>query len=86
MTDFKSVANAVGYHGKVFIRGLVRTIYGAATSGLIGLAVYGLMMIPKEGGYTAVCEFVGALATICLAGSCIYANGGGKRRKGGFER
>ena len=61
-------------------------LYGAATAGLFALAIYGFAMIPSEDGYVAVCDFVGAIVTMFLAVTCVYHQGGGRKRKGGFER
>ena len=85
MRDFKIAARAIGYHGKVMLKGFVKVLYGTAVSGLIGLAVYGFAMIPSEGGYTAVLDFVGAVATLCVAFGGMYAIGS-KKKKGGYER
>ena len=86
MRDFKSATNAIWYHTKVLFRGLKRVVYGAATAGLFGLAGYGFAMIPSEGGYIAVCEFLAAIATMCVGMTCVYHQGCPKRRKGGFEK
>lgn len=84
--NFKSAIKAAGRHGKILIKGFTRMLYGALTAGLIGLAVYGFIMVPSEGGYLAVFDFIGAIATICVAVACIYHQGGGKRKRGGYER
>ena len=76
----------VAYHGKILWRGLKRMLYGAATAGLFGMAVYGFVMIPKEGGYIAVCDFIGAIATMTVALVCMYHQGCSKKRKGGYEK
>lgn len=75
MIEFKSFTKSMMHHGKILWKGLKRVVYGAATAGLIGLAVYGFSMIPSEGGYTAVFEFVGAIATMGVAMMCMYQQG-----------
>ena len=75
MMDFKSVFKSVKHHGKILWKGFKRMVYGAATAGLMGLAVYGFSMIPGEGGYTAVFEFVGAICTMGVAMVCMYQQG-----------
>ena len=70
-------------HAKIFFKGLSRTLYGAATAGLYGLAIAGFTTIPKEGGYSAVCEFVLAVLTLAVALGCTYAQGS---RKGGGKK
>lgn len=82
----KIAAKAIFFHGKILWRGLKRMVYGAATAGLYGMAIYGFVMIPREGGYLAVCDFIGAIATMCVALCCMYHQGCGKKRKGGFEK
>ena len=82
----RGTIKAIGHHGKILLKGLKRTIYGAATAGLFGLAGYGFAMIPSEGGYIAVCEFLAAIATMCVGMTCVYHQGCPKKRKGGFEK
>lgn len=83
--DIKRIARRIGCHAMVLLKGFAKTLYGTAVSGLLGLSVYGFVMIPTEGGYTAVLDFVGAVATLCVAFGGMYAIGA-KRRKGGYER
>lgn len=71
----------IGYHAKILFRGLVRVIWGSLTAGLIYLAVYGFVAIPNEGGYMAVCDFIGAVATLVIALGNIYLLGVGSFRK-----
>ena len=80
MRDFKSAAKSVWYHSKIMARGFTRVLYGAGTAGLIALAIYGYVMIPSEGGYAAVCDFIGATATIMTALCCMYAQGAAKKK------
>lgn len=80
----KDAAVQIGHHGKILLRGFMKMLYGTAVAGLMGLAAYGFVMIPKEGGYVAVCDFIGAVATMALAISCMYAFGG-SRKKGKFS-
>lgn len=86
MKDFKSVTNTVLRHGKILFRGFTRMLYGTMTAGTFAIAIYGFVMISREGGWTAVCDFIGAIATTCVAVTCMYAQGGGKRKRGGFEK
>ena len=80
MKDFKSAANTIWHHTKVLLKGLKRTVFGAATAGLIGLAVYGFYMIPTEDGYVAVCDFIASIATMFVAMTCMYAMGAGMKK------
>ena len=86
MNDMKSIAKEVARHGKVLWRGLKRMMYGALTAGLFALGIYGFVVINHENGYTAVCEFIVAMGTMVVAVICMYHQGGGKRKKGGFEK
>lgn len=79
MKDFKSMIKAAGDHGKVLCKGFVRTLYGACVAGLVGMAVYGFVAVPSEGGYMAVCDFVGAIATLVIAMTGMYVMGGNKK-------
>lgn len=86
MNDIKKATNEILRHGKILWKGLKRTVYGALTAGLFAMAGYGLTMIPTEGGYLAVCDFIGAIAILVVAVTCVYHQGGGKRKRGGFEK
>ena len=86
MKEIKRIANAIVNHGKILWKGFTRMLFGTATAGLIGLAVYGFVMIPSEGGWTAVCEFIASTATVVVALNCVYAMGGAKKRRGGYAK
>ena len=80
MTDIKSVAKAVWFHTKILLIGLKRVLFGALTAGLIAFAVYGFYVIPSEGGWAAVCDFVTAIATMFVATLCVYTMGAGYKK------
>ena len=82
--NIKKAIGRVAYHGKILLRGLAKTIYGTAVAGLFGLSVYGFVMIPSEGGYTAVCEFVVASLTLGMAVGAMYVFGGRRRKQGRY--
>lgn len=75
MNKFKSIAYMMG-------KGFVRSIWGTMVTGSIGLAVYGYMAIPTEGGYTAVAEFIVATVFLGIALGCMYLMGGTEKKKG----
>ena len=79
--NFKEVMQLIGYHSTVVLRGLVKVLYGTATAGLMGLAMYGFLAIGRESGWTAVCDFVVAIGSLAVALTCTYAFGC-KRKKG----
>ena len=80
MKDVKSVWDTICFHSMILARGFVRTVYGAATAGLIGLAIYGIRAIPSEQGWTAVCDFMVTAATIVLALASAYWQGINRKR------
>ena len=80
MKDFKSVAKTIWHNTKILFKGFKRTVYGAATAGLIALAVYGFVMISTESGWTAVCDFIASIATMVVALSAMYAQGAGYKK------
>lgn len=82
MKEFKSIIN----HCKILMKGFWRMTCGALTAGFIGLAVYGFATIHSEGGYVAVLNFICAALILVMALTIMYAMGGGKKKKGGFER
>ena len=78
--DFKSMIKAIWYHTKVMWQGFVRMLMGAATAGLIALAVYAFIVIPTEDGWAAVCDFVSAILFTGIALCCVYFQGMNKTR------
>jgi hypothetical protein len=76
MKNFKRVVNTVKVHGKCLLKGFGRMAFGAATAGMIALAVYGFVMVTTETGWTAVSDFVASTALMLVALSCTYAMGG----------
>ena len=80
MRDFKSAARAVWHHSKILFTGFYRMLFGTVIAGLIALAVYGFIMIPSGDGYVAVCEFIGSIATVCIALTGMYAMGCSKKK------
>lgn len=82
--NIREVITGVIRHGRILLRGLAKTLYGTSVAGLVGLSVYGFVMIPSEGGYTAVCEFVVASITLGMALGAMYAFGGRRRKQGRY--
>lgn len=85
MVDIRNAVHEIAYHVKVLVRGFGRVVYGTAVAGLLGLAVYGFLMIPDEGGYVAVCEFIAAMATLVVALNGMYACGARRKKNGRFS-
>ena len=80
MSNFKSVWKVIRFHGRCLLKGFVRMMFGALTTGLFALAIYGFVMITSEAGWTAVCEFVAAIATSMVALACMYSMGSTRKR------
>ena len=57
-------------------------LVGAMTAGFIGLAGYGFMAIPSEGGYAAVADFVLAVFFLVIAVVGVYIMGGNQKKGG----
>ena len=79
MKEFKSFAKIMGRHIGVLVKGFVRMLFGTATAGLIGFAVWGFSMIPAQGGYAAVFDFILAVATLLVAMYGLYVMGASKK-------
>ena len=79
MINVKRFMRTVRFHGRVLLKGMMTMLFGTATAGLMGLAVYGFIIVGSGGGYMAVGDFLVAIATLILAGSCMYAMGCGKK-------
>ena len=77
----KEVLRQICFHGKILLRGMAKTLFGTAVAGIMALAVYGFMTIPSEGGYTAVCEFIAACATLTIGLTSMYFFGCKRRRR-----
>lgn len=69
----------VNLHLRIMWRGFCRTVYGAAVAGLIAMAIYGFFSVTTETGWTAVCDFIAACATMVVALANMYLMGGRKK-------
>ena len=81
--DFRKTMDWANHLGVTLLRGLVRTIYGALIAGLIGIAIYGFVVIESESGYIAVFDFVAACVALMVAVCNLYVMGGKKHGKRG---
>ena len=79
----KKAWKAIKFHSKIAWRGFYRTLYGAAVAGLLAMAVYGFVSVTTETGWTAVCDFIAACATLIIAIANMYLMGG--KKKGGAK-
>lgn len=77
--QIKKAWKAFKFHAKIAWSGFYRTLYGAAVSGLIALAVYGFVSVTTETGWVAVCDFIASCATLIVALSNMYLMGGRKK-------
>ena len=74
-TQIKKAWKAFKFHAKIAWRGFYRTVYGAAVTGLIALAIYGFVSVTTETGWTAVCDFIASCATLFVALLNMYVMG-----------
>lgn len=81
MINFKKMSRQIGYHGQILFKGFIKMLYGAAMAGLIALAIYGYAMIPAEGGYAAVSDFLVCTCLVCIAVGGIYLMGGSGKKE-----
>lgn len=77
--DFKKVLGTVKFHASVMARGFARTLYGTLVTVLLFAAGYIFVVIKSEAGYSAVCDFIAALAAVVVALTNMYFMGGKKR-------
>jgi hypothetical protein len=80
MREFKSVMRTIRGVGYILLRGFIRMTYGTMTAGLFAMAIWGLVMITTETGWTAVMEFIAAICTATVATTGMYAMGGGVKK------
>lgn len=78
--DIERTAKTFARHGKILIRGFAKMIYGALAASLIAMACHCFAMIPSEGGYVAVLDFVGAVVTLAVALFAVYVMGAGRKK------
>lgn len=81
MNKSSNVLEQIKFHSGILLKGLIRTIYGALIAGLIGISIYGFIVIEGETGYLAVFDFIAACATMTVAVCNLYLMGGKKRGK-----
>ena len=72
---FRYALEGIKLHTGIFLKGLLRTIYGTAVSVAIVLAVYGFCTITNETGYDAVGDFVVSCALLSVALWNMYVMG-----------
>lgn len=81
MNKSSNVLEQIKFHSGILLKGLIRTIYGALIAGLIGISIYGFIVIEGETGYLAVFNFIAACATMTVAVCNLYLMGGKKHGK-----
>lgn len=80
-TKLNSFIKHLKFHLEIVLRGLGRTLHGSLITGLIAFAIYGFFLINKESGYSAVFDFIAAIAILVIALCNVYLLG--SKRKGG---
>lgn len=76
MINFKKLSRRVGFHGMILVKGFIKMLCGAGTAALFAIGIYGLIMIASEGGWAAVCDFLGSVGIIFIALVATYVMGG----------
>lgn len=74
--NFKKMSRQIGFHSKILVKGFIKMLCGGILTALIALGSYGLLMIPTEDGYVAVCDFLVSTCTLCVALGGMYLMGG----------
>jgi hypothetical protein len=82
LKNFKTTLRGAWFHVRVLVKGLVKALCGAAAFGLGWMGVHGYTLIPTEGGYAAVCDFIASTAMLALALMGMYLMGGKCRKTG----
>ena len=73
----------VKFHARILCRGFLRTVYGALISGLIAMAIYGIVSATKEAGWEAAFDYiVSAVLLIEAIGNMYFM---GRRKTGGAK-
>ena len=80
MNDIKKTFHMIGFHGSILAKGFIKMLYGALMATLVAVAIYGFTMIPTEGGYVAVCDFLLSICTMFVAIGGIYLMGGNAKK------
>ena len=62
--DLKQMSRYIAYHSKILFKGFVQTLCGALLTVLIAAGSYRMFVIPTEGGYIAVLDFLLSTSTI----------------------
>ena len=79
MKNFKKIMKCIRYHGLILLKGLLVMLAGTSIAALLAVSVYGFSLVPSDGGYAAVLDFVVATGCMGIAVGCVYAIGGGKK-------
>ena len=74
--NFKKMSRQVGFHSGILFKGFIKMLCGAVLTALIAVGSYGLFLVPAEGGYAAVCDFLVSICTLCVALGGVYLMGG----------
>ena len=74
----RALANAK-FHLRIMCRGFYKTVYGAAVSGLIVMAIYEFISVSKVTGWIAVFKFFVACALLVEGLGQIYLTGSNKK-------
>ena len=73
--DLKKMSQYIAYRSKILFRGFLKTLFGAFMTALMVAGCYGLFVVPKEGGYVAVGDFLASVCIINIAIGGMYFMG-----------
>lgn len=74
------------FHARIFWHGFCRTVFGTAVTTLIAAAIFCFVSVPKETGWSAVCDFVVACVLMVEGIGNMYFMGRKKIGSGKRER
>lgn len=79
-TSFKKMSRTVGNHFHILTKGCIKMLWGTTTAVMIATAVYGYTVVPTEGGYAAVRDFLLSTLFLIIALGCMYLMGGNSKK------
>lgn len=79
-TSYKRMSRMIGFHVRILTKGFIKMLWGAVMATAIGFAIYGYTIVPSEGGYAAVNDFLLSTVTLAIALIGMYVMGGNGKK------
>lgn len=77
---FKKMSRKCGFHGMILLKGFIKMLCGTILTAVIAVGIYGFTVVPAEGGYAAVGDFlISTCATLAAMGGMYLMGGTGKK-------